>query len=1076
VLTALINWTLRHRFLVLAGGLGLIALGLFSLAGLNIDAFPDTTPVQVQINTIAPGLAPQEVESQITAPVEQGIGGLPALRQVRSISKFGLSQVVTTFADGTDVYFARQQLTERLGSIKLPEGMLQPTLGPVATGMGEVFHYLVTSDSADLTELRTLQDWTIRPALRTVPGTAEINGWGGLQKQFQVLIDPDRLLRYGVAFDQVVRALHDNNLNVGGGALDRSGEMLLVSGAGRTATVEQIRAVPVTARQGVPVRVGDVAEVRTGAALRMGGVTADGQGEVVLGLGFLLMNENGRDVTQGLQEKLDQVRQTLPPGVHVTTVYARTALVNQVIDTVRGNLFEGGLLVVAVLFLFLGNLRAGLVVALAIPLSLLFAFCGMLRFGIAASLLSLGALDFGLVVDSSVVMVENVMRHLAHDPADGRSRQERLRDAVVEVRQPTLFGELIIMIVYLPILTLEGVEGKLFRPMALTVIFALLGSLVLSMTVMPVLAGLLLPRRVEEKEPWLVHLARAVYTPALRTALRHRLAVLLTAAGALGVAALAARELGSEFVPRLSEGALVVNIVRLPGTSLEESLRDNTHMEKALLAAFPDEVEHVWSRCGTAEVATDPMGPEETDMFITLKPRGQWRRTRTQDELVGLISREFAVFPGQRLSFTQPIEQRVNEMISGVRGDVAVKLFGDDFGVLTAKANELQKVLESIDGHADVSVEQLTGQPLLQVRVKQEEIDRYGVSARSVLELVEALGGTPAGEVFEGQLRFPLAVWLPERVRASPAAVGGILVTLPSGERLPLSRLADVRVSEGPSKIMREAGQRRIVVQCNVRGRDLGSFVAEAQQRVAETVQLPPGRYHLAWGGQFENLQRGERRLEIVVPVALGLIFLLLYLTYGRLRDVLLVFVAVPFACVGGVLALWLRGLPFSISAGVGFIALSGVSVLNSMVLVTFIRHLQDQGVPLDRAVEQAALTRLRPVLMTALVASLGFVPMALSTGVGAEVQRPLATVVIGGVLSSTLLTLLVLPVLYDLVGTFLSGQGPAQTWRTRLGGIRLLPSFRPQAPSSGEDSRDGQLPLAEGHVPAERGGDQPLA
>ena len=1024
MLTALIDWSLRHRFLVLAGVLGFIVLGLHSLSGLNVDAFPDTTPVQVQINTVAPGLAPREVESQITAPVEQGISGLPALRQVRSVSKFGLSQVVVTFADGTDIYFARQQLTERLGSIELPEGMPRPTLGPVATGMGEVFHYLVTSDGADPAEARTIQDWVIRPALRTVPGTAEVNGWGGVQKQYQVLIDPDLLLKYEVTFDQVTKALRDNNLNVGGGALGRSGEMLLVSGTGRTHTVEQIRAVPVTARDGVPVRVGDVAEVRVGGALRMGGVTADGQGEVVLGLGFLLMNENGRDVTQGLQEKLDQTRQNLPQGVRVQTVYARTELVDEVIDTVRANLFEGGLLVVAVLFVFLGNLRAGLVVALAIPLSLLFAFCGMLRFGITASLLSLGALDFGLVVDSSVVMVENVMRHLAHDPADSRSREQRLRDAVVEVRQPTMFGELIIMIVYLPILTLEGVEGKLFRPMALTVIFALLGSLVLSLTVMPVLAGLLLPRRVEEKEPWLVRLAGFVYAPVLRAALHHRLAVLLLAVLAMGAAALAARELGSEFIPRLSEGALVVNVLRLPGTSLEESLRANTRMEKALLAAFPDEVEHVWSRCGTAEVATDPMGPEETDMFITLKPRDQWRLAQTQDELVQLISREFAVFPGQRLSFTQPIEQRVNEMISGARGDVAVKIFGDDFDVLTAKANEVRQVLESIGG-ADVSVEQLTGQPLLDIRVKQEEIARYGLSARSVLELVQALGGTPAGEVFEGQLRFPLAVWLPDRVRANPEAVASLLVALPSGERLPLSRLADVEVVEGPARIMRESGQRRIIVQCNVRGgRDLGGFVAEAQSKVAERVKLPPGRYRVEWGGQFENLQRAERRLQIVVPIALALIFTLLYFTYNRLSDVLLVFAAVPFACVGGVLALWLRGLPFSISAGIGFIALSGVSVLNSMVLVTFIRHLSERGVPLDEAVEEAARTRLRPVLMTALVASLGFLPMALSTGVGAEVQRPLATVVIGGVLTSTLLTLVALPVLYDLVGTFLSGRG----------------------------------------------------
>jgi cobalt-zinc-cadmium resistance protein CzcA len=1030
VLTTLIDWSLRHRFLVLAGAAGFIVLGLLSLAALNIDAFPDTTPVQVQINTIAPGRAPQEVESQITAPVEQAISGMPGLTQVRSVSKFGLSQVVATFADTIDVYFARQQITERMGSVVLPQGMPRPTLGPVATGLGEVFHYLVSgnrgANTEDLTQARTLQDWVIRPKLRTVPGTAEINSWGGLEKQYQVLIDPDRLLKYEVTFDQVVRALENNNLNVGGGALNLSGEMLLVHGSGRTADVSQIRAVPVTAREGVPVRVGDVAEVRVGSALRMGGVTADGRGEVVLGLGFLLIHENGRNVTRHLQQKLNQVKETLPRDMQATTVYARTDLVSQVIGTVRRNLFEGGLLVIAVLFIFLGNLRAGLVVALAIPLSVLFAFCGMLRFGIAASLLSLGALDFGLVVDSAVVMVENVMRHLAQNPHSAKegmtkAREQVVRDAILEVRQPTLFGELIIMIVYLPILTLEGVEGKLFRPMALTVVFALLGSLLLSLTVMPVLAGLLLPRRLKHQEPWLVRLARRIYAPILRKALQQRLAVLLLAVAALGVAGMAALTLGSEFVPRLNEGALVVNVFRLPGTSLEESLRDNSLMEKALLAAFPEEVDHVWSRCGTAEVATDPMGPEETDMFITLKPREQWKRAHTQEELVGLISGEFASFPGQRLAFTQPIEQRINEMTSGVRSAVAVKLFGDDFETLTAKARELQEVLESIEGHADVSVEQLTGQPVLQIHVKQDEIARYGLPARSVLELVESLGGTPVGEVLEGQLRFPLAVWLPDQLRASPEAVGNILLTAPSGERLPLSRLADVRVVEGPGKILREMGQRRIVVQCNVRGRDLGSFVAEAQRRVAEKVPLPPGRYHLEWGGQFENLQRAQLRLEIVVPLALALIFVLLYMTYNRLIDVILVFTGVPFACVGGILALWLRGLPFSISAGVGFIALSGVSVLNSMVLVTFIRDSLEQRVPLYRAIELAALTRLRPVLMTALVASLGFAPMALSTGVGAEIQRPLATVVIGGVISSTLLTLLVLPVLYNLAGSLVA-------------------------------------------------------
>jgi len=1046
MLSALINWSLRNRFIVLVAALGFVVVGWLSLGQLNIDAFPDTTPVQVQINTMAPGLGPLEVEKQITFPVEQTISGLPGLQQVRSLSKFGLSQVVVTFQDGIDIYFARQLLTERLSTAQLPEGMPRPSLGPVATGLGEVFHYLITSEQRDLAELRTLQDWVIRPALRTVPGTAEINSWGGLQKQYQVRIDPERLLKYDLTFPQVVQALHDNNLNVGGGNLQHAGEMLLIQGIGRTETLEQIRDIVVTVRETVPIRVGNVADVRIGAALRMGGVTAQGRGEAVLGLGFTIMNANGHEVTTRLAQKLDEVKKTLPADVHVTPVYQRTELVDEVIGTVRKNLFEGGLLVIAVLFIFLGNLRAGLVVALAIPLSMLFAFSGMLRFGIAASLLSLGALDFGLIVDSSVVMIENTMRHLAQQRQSSQSRLELVRNASLEVRKPTLFGELIIMIVYLPILTLQGVEGKLYRPMALTVIFALLGSMMLSLTVMPVLASLVLPRKVSEREPLLVRLARTLYAPVLHAALRFRLAVILLAVGLLGAALLAARTLGFEAVPKLSEGALVVNIFRLPGTDLQESLRYNTLMENLLLKAFPHEVQHVWARCGTAEVATDPMGPEETDFFITLKPRQDWTRARTQDELVELIEQEFRDLPGQRLVFTQPIEQRVNEMISGVRGDVAVKLFGDDFHVLTAKAAEIQEVLKQVPGYADGAIEQLSGQPMLQIRVLQEQIARYGVPARSVLELVESLAGRQVGEVLDGELRFPLAVRLPDRFEVNPEAVGRILVAAPSGERLPLSRLAKIEVTQGPAKIMREASQRRIVVQCNVRGRDLGRFVAEAQRLVAK-VQLPQGRYRLEWGGQFENVERFWWRMLLVVPAALLMICTLLYLTYHRVSDVILVFLGVFFACVGGVFALWLRDLPVSISAGVGFIALSGVSVLNSMLLVSFIRHLRDEGVPFDRAVEEAALTRLRPVLMTALVASLGFVPMAFSTGVGAEVQRPLATVVIGGVISSTLLTLLVLPALYDLVGNILERQ---QASSSPQASVRPAPEAKPAARSHG--------------------------
>jgi cobalt-zinc-cadmium resistance protein CzcA len=1056
MLNAIIAWSLNNRFAVIVGALCFVVLGWVSLRQLNIDAFPDTTPVQVQINTMAPGLGPEEVERQITFGVEQAISGLPGLQEVRSVSKFGLSQVVVTFADGTDIYFARQLITERLNSLELPEGMPRPRLGPVATGLGEVFHYLVTGarkDEEGLMEQRTAQEWVLKPALRPVPGTAEINTWGGLEKQYEVLVDPRRLLQYSVTYGQLVQALRDNNLNAGGGNTRRAGEMLLIRALGRTNTLEQIRAIGIKASEGVPVRVGDVAEVRVGPALRMGGVTAQGRGEVVLGLGFVIMNENGHEVTERLDAKLNEIKKNLPPGVRAEPVYKRTDLVDQVIATVRANLFEGGLLVVAVLFIFLGNLRAGLVVALAIPLSMLCAFSGMLRFGIAASLLSLGALDFGLVVDSSVVMVENIMRHLAHGWA-GRPKVDIVRDAAIEVRQPTMFGELIIMIVYLPILALEGVEGRLFRPMALTVIFALAGSLVLSLTVMPVLASLLLPVRVKEKDPWLIRLARWLYRPVLHAALRQRLAVVLLATAALAAAALVALGMGWEFVPRLSEGAVVVNIFRLPGTSLEESLRRNSEMEKALLAAFPNEVQAVWSRCGTAEVATDPMGPEETDFFITLKPRHNWTRAHTQDELVGLIRAEFEPLPGQVCSFTQPIEQRVNEMISGVRSDVAVKLFGDDFKTLTEKAQKIQEVLQSVEGAVDVSVEQLGGQPVLQIVLRQDQLARYGISARSVMELVESLAGRPLGEVMEGQMRFALAVRLPEGLRADREAVGSILVTAPSGERLPLSRLADIDIVEGPNKIMREGGQRRIAVQCNVRDRDLEGFVNEARRRVAEEVPLPPGRYRLEWGGQFENLEHARARLAVVVPLALALIFALLYLTYHRLSDVLLVFTGVPLALVGGVLALWLRGMPFSISAGVGFIALSGVSVLNSMVLVSFVRHLRDRGLPLDDAVEEATLTRLRPVLMTALVASLGFVPMALSTGVGAEVQRPLATVVIGGVISSTLLTLLVLPVLYDLFGTLLAGPGAPEKSGDNGQAVPALPHGK--ASADGAPAPDG--------------------
>ena len=1012
MLNWLITWSLQHRLLVLALLAASVLAGVVSIRSLDVDAFPDTTPVQVQINTVAPALGPEQIEQQITFPIEQAISGLPDLVEVRSISKFGLSQVVVTFLDGTDIYFARRLVSERLGSVRLSPGIALPEMGPVATGLGEVFHYVITSDRADITEMRTVQDWVIKPALRTVPGVAEVNSWGGFDKQYQIRIDPSRLIKHGLTFGQIIEAIQANNVLAGGGSIGSGGQMLLIQGIGTVTNLEQIGQMVITAKDGVPICVRDVADVEIGAEIRRGAVTYQGRGEAVLGLGFMLMGENPHDVTTALKRKLQEIEKFLPPGVHTEIVYDRTELVDHVVDTVRRNLFEGGLLVVAVLFLFLGSLRAGLIVAAAIPLSMMFAFSGMLKYGIAASLMSLGALDFGLIVDSSVIQIENSVRHLAKDRGR-RTVAEVVREAVIEVRTPTMFGELIIMLVYVPILTLEGVEGKLFKPMALTVIFALLGSLILSLTVMPVLASLLLPRKIQEREPWLVRAAQWLYRPILAGVMRHRFAVVGFAVAVLVAGGILARGLGSEFVPRLSEGAVVVNVVRLAGTDLDETVRYNTQMERAILGAFPDEIRSVWSRSGSAEVATDPMGVELTDIFIALHPREKWRRATSQAELVQLVQRELRDLPGQKILLTQPIEMRMNEMIAGVRGDVAMKLYGDDFTVLTKKAQEIGAILGKIEGAADLTTEQITGQPVLQIRVDREALARHGIPAASVMDLIEAIGSKELGEVVEGQLRFPLVVRLPERDRADADAIGSILLTTAAGQRIPLAALTTIEEVEGPSTISREWGQRRITVQLNVRGRDVGSFVAEAKRKIDSSVELPPGRYRIEWGGQFENLERAKNRLTIVVPMVLALIGGLLYATFRSVKDAALLFTGVPFAAVGGVLALWMRGLPFSISAAIGFIALSGVAVLNGMVLVSFIHQLCQEGFELRDAVARSALTRLRPVLMTALVASLGFVPMAFSTGMGAEVQRPLATVVIGGVISSTLLTLLVLPALY---------------------------------------------------------------
>jgi len=1015
----MLNWiidaSLRNRGLVLVLAVFAMAAGAFSVSRLPIDAYPDVTDVLVQINTMAPALGPLEVEQQISAKVEQTMGGMPRLELVRSMSKFGLSQVTVVFEDGTDLYFARSQVLERLQSVELPEGLERPAMGPVATGLGEILHYIVTAPGGDLEESRSLHDWLIKPRLLSVDGVAEVNSWGGLEKRFEVVVDPVRLVKHGLTLSDLLEALERANKNVGGGVVRGPGEILLVHGIGLAATTADIGGIAVSSRDGRPVRIRDVAEVVEGHEIRSGAVTAEGRGEAVLGLGFLLMGQNSHEVAGRLKARLEEARASLPEGTDVRIVYDRTELVEFVLATVRRNLFEGALLVVAVLFLFLGHFRAALIVAAAIPFSMLFAFSLMLRAGVAGTLMSLGAIDFGLIVDSSVIVVENAVRHL-HEDRGRRPVTEVVAAAAKEVRRPTMFGELIIMIVYLPILALEGVEGKLFSPMALTVVFALLGSLLLSLTVVPVLASLLLSGRGAARgEPWIVDLLRRAYRPAVGTAVEHPVLVLGCAAIVVAGTVPLALRLGSTFIPELDEGSIVVNVVRFPGISVEEQVRAGTEVEIVLKESFPDEIRSIWTRTGTPEVATDPMGIEISDVFIMLRPRSRWTRAGTKEELQERMDEVLRPLPGMNYSFTQPIEMRFNEMIAGIRTDVGVKIFGDDFEVLREKQGKVLEVLRGIRGAADPAAEPLAGQPVLQVRLDPEALSRHGLRPGDVLDLVEAAGGKDAGEVRVGQRRFPLVVRLPDRFAGNPDRFGTLLVPAPDGQRLPLAALAKVERVSGPMVVWREWGRRRALVTVNVRDRDLGGFVAEARSAIEARLgkELRDAGCRVEFGGQYENLVRASRTLAWVVPAALALVLLLVYSTYGNLPDSLRVFTGVPFAVVGGVLALHLRDMPFSISAGVGFIALSGVSVLADMVMVSSIRQHLDAGLGVREATLLAAGQRLRPVLMTALVASLGFVPMAVSTGVGAEVQRPLATVVIGGLVSSTLLTLLVLPTLY---------------------------------------------------------------
>ena len=1031
----IIRFAIEQRWLVMVAVLALAALGVYNYQRLAIDAVPDITNVQVQINTQASGYSPLETEQRVTYPIETVMAGLPNLEQTRSLSRYGLSQVTVVFKDGTDIYFARQLVNERIQQARdnLPAGVT-PTLGPISTGLGEIYLWTVEAEDgakkADGTpytpmDLREIQDWVIKPQLRNVPGVTEINSIGGFAKEYLVSPRPEQLASYGFTLADLVAALERNNTNVGAGYIERQGEQYLIRAPGQVSGIADIREVIVGSAQGQPIRIRDLAEVGLGRELRTGAATDNGR-EVVLGTVFMLIGENSRVVSQAVAARMEQINRSLPEGVKAITVYDRTNLVDKAIATVKKNLVEGAALVVVILFLFLGNLRAALITALIIPLSMLFTFTGMVQYKVSANLMSLGALDFGIIIDGAVVIVENCVRRLAHaQEARGRSltRSERFHEvfaAAKEARRPLLFGQLIIMVVYLPIFALTGVEGKMFHPMALTVVIALAGAMLLSITFIPAAIALFMGNKVAEKENRLMVWARRVYAPALHRVMRAP-AVVLTAAGvAVVLSLLLATRLGSEFAPNLNEGDFAIQALRIPGTSLTQSLEMQMQIEKTLKKEFP-EIDRVFARTGTAESASDPMPPNISDGYIMLKPQSEWPDpARTRDDLLAAIQAAADRVPGNNFEFSQPIQLRFNELISGVRSDVAVKIFGDDMTVLEKNAQAVAGMLQQISGASEVKVEQTTGLPMLTVKIDREKASRYGLNMGDVQDTIStALGGREAGTVFEGDKRFDIQVRLPDEVRNDMEAIGRLPIALPRGTDgrlgfVPLSAVASFDIAPGPNQVSREDGKRRIVVSANVRGRDIGSFVTEAQQRL-ESLQLPAG-YWTRWGGTFENLESARKRLTIVVPAALLMVFVLLFAMFGNVRDGLIVFTGIPFALTGGILALWMRGIPLSISAAIGFIALSGVAVLNGLVMIAYIRSLREEGKRLYEAVTEGALTRLRPVLMTALVASLGFVPMAIATGTGAEVQRPLATVVIGGILSSTLLTLLVLPLLYSLI------------------------------------------------------------
>ncbi len=1035
MLDRIIHLSIRFRWVVLAAVLILGGVGVWSFQRLPIDATPDITNVQVQINSEAEGYSPLEAEQRVTFPIETAIAGLPHLDYTRSVSRYGLSQVTVVFEDGTDIYFARQLVNERLQAVRsqLPVGV-EPEMGPIATGLGEIFMYTVEAekgatkpDGSAYTpeDLRTLQDWVIRPQLLGTKGVTEVNTIGGFERQYHVTPWPDRLAAAGLSIDDVIEAVEKNNSNQGAGYVERYGEQLLLRSQGQADGVDHLESIVVANRNGVPLRVADVADVGLGEELRTGAATENGK-EVVLGTVFMLVGENSRAVARATAERLAVASKALPAGVVAEAIYDRTELVDRTIETVETNLLEGALLVIVVLFLLLGNIRAAIITAAIIPFSMLLTITGMVQNKVSGNLMSLGALDFGLIVDGAVIIVENCLRRFGEEQHRlGRllTRDERFlmtESAAVEVIKPSIFGVLIITLVYVPIFALSGVEGKMFHPMAFTVVFALTAALILSLTFVPAAVALFVTGKVAEKDSPVMRGARFMYQPALDWALRARALVVAGAVGLVVVTGFFASRMGSEFIPNLDEGDIALHALRIPGTGLAQAVRMQEALEKRI-SEMP-EVDRVVAKIGTADIATDPMPPSVADTFVLLKPREEWPDPRKpKAQLVSELETAVRRIPGNNYEFTQPIQMRFNELISGVRSDVAIKVFGDDLDQLLSIGEEIEGLVGSVPGAQDAKVEQVTGLPVLQITPNRDALARMGLNVADVQNVIGAsFGGAKAGQIFEGDRRFDIVVRLPEQLRTNVDAIGQLRIPLPErGSDLrgfvPLQEVASIALSIGQNQISRENGKRRVVVTANVRGRDLGSFVSELQSRVAAEVELPAG-YWVGYGGTFEQLISGAQRLALVVPVALLLILGLLYALFRSMRDALVVFTGVPLALTGGVLALLLRGLPLSISAGVGFIALSGVAVLNGVVMLTFIRSLREQGHSMDEAIREGALTRLRPVLMTALVASLGFIPMAFNVGAGAEVQRPLATVVIGGIISSTILTLLVLPALYRLV------------------------------------------------------------